>query len=134
MIAQLRKSGWEPYPGNTFEARTGNTNAYRWCRNIRFAPNTAIAPDCGLVHHSPMRTSITLDEDVYQLASLYAKGRGVTLGAAISEMVRKGAAAPLSGSPPPNLVRAPNGLLIFAPQGRIITSEMVKEALEEDDE
>jgi hypothetical protein len=81
-----------------------------------------------------MRTSITLDEDVYQLASLYAKGRGVTLGAAIGEMVRKGAAAPRSGSPSPNLVRAPNGLLILPARGRVITNEMVKEALEEDDD
>jgi hypothetical protein len=79
-----------------------------------------------------MRTSITLDEDVYQLAFLYAKGRGVTLGAAIGEMVRKGASAPRSDSPSPRLMRAPNGLLIFAPQGRVITPEMVKEALEED--
>lgn len=47
-----------------------------------------------------MRTSITLDEDVYQLATLYAKGRGVTLSAAISEMARRGAAA--SGTETPS--------------------------------
>ena len=86
-----------------------------------------------MVHNGCMRTSITLDEDVYQLATLYAKGRGVTLGAAIGEMVRKGSNAPRSESPSPRLMRAPNGLLIFAPQGRVITSEMVKAALEEDD-
>ena len=80
-----------------------------------------------------MRTSVTLDEDVYQLAILYAKGRGVTLGAALSELARRGSTAPPAESPSPRLVRAPNGLLIFAPQGRVITSEMVKEALEEDD-
>jgi hypothetical protein len=80
-----------------------------------------------------MRTSVTLDDDVYQLATLYAKGRGVTLGAALSELARKGGTAPPSDSPSPGLMRAPNGLLIFAPRGRTITSEMVKEALEEDD-
>ncbi len=80
-----------------------------------------------------MRTSITLDEDVYELATLYAKGRGVTLGAAVSEMARRGAAAPASTSPSPRLKRAPNGLLIFAGTGKVITSEMVKAALEEDD-
>lgn len=80
-----------------------------------------------------MRTSITLDEDVYQLATLYAKGRGVTLGAAIGEMVRKGASTPRSDSPSPRLMRAPNGLLIARPSGRVITPEMVKAALEEDD-
>jgi hypothetical protein len=86
-----------------------------------------------MVHNDYMRTSITLDEDVYQLAWLYAKGRGVTLGAAIGELARKGASAPPSGSPSPNLVRAPNGLLILPARGRVITNEMVKAALEEDD-
>jgi hypothetical protein len=80
-----------------------------------------------------MRTTITLDEDVYQLAMLYAKGRGVTLGAAIGEMARKGFEARRSESPSPRLKRAPNGLLILPATGRTITSEMVKAALEEDD-
>jgi hypothetical protein len=80
-----------------------------------------------------MRTSITLDEDVYQLASLYSKGRGTTLGAAIGELVRKGVAAQRSEPPSPRLKRAPNGLLILPANGKVITSEMVREALEEDD-
>jgi hypothetical protein len=80
-----------------------------------------------------MRTTVTLDQDVYELATLYARGRGVTLSAAISELARKGASTPPPESPSPRLVRAPNGLLIIPAQGRVITSEMVKEALEEDD-
>jgi hypothetical protein len=95
---------------------------------------TLIAPNLRLVHNSLMRTSITLDEDVYQIATLYAKGRGVTLGAAIGEMVRKASSTPRSASTSPRLMRAPNGLLIARPKGRIITSEMVKAALEEDDD
>jgi hypothetical protein len=79
-----------------------------------------------------MRTSITLDEDVYQHATLYAKGRGVTLSAAICEMARKGFATPPSDSPSPRLIRAPNGLLIAAPTGRVITSEMVRAAQEDE--
>jgi hypothetical protein len=86
-----------------------------------------------MMHNGSMRTTITLDQDVYELATHYAKGRGVTLGTALSELARKGSAALHSDSPSPHLVRAPNGLLIFASQGRVITSEMVKEALEEDD-
>jgi hypothetical protein len=81
-----------------------------------------------------MRTSITLDEDVYEIATLYAKGRGVTLGAALGEMVRKAISTPPSDSPSPRLKRAPNGLLIFAGTGRVITNEMVKAALNEDDD
>jgi hypothetical protein len=84
------------------------------------------------MHNGSMRTSVTLDEDVYQLATLYAKGRGVTLGAALSELARKGCTAPSAESPSPRLVRAPNGLLVFAPQGRVITSEMVKNAQEDE--
>ena len=80
-----------------------------------------------------MRTSITLDEDVYEIATLYAKGRGVTLGAAIGEMVRKAISAPVSSTPSPRLMKAPNGLLIARPSGRVITNEMVKAALEEDE-
>ena len=85
------------------------------------------------MHNGSMRTSITLDEDVYQIAYLYAKGRGVTLGAALGEMVRKATSAPSPESGARRLMRAPNGLLIAAPSGRVITSEMVKKALEEDD-
>jgi hypothetical protein len=80
-----------------------------------------------------MRTSITLDEDVYQHATLYAKGRGVTLSTALNEISRKGVEALHSTSPSPRLVRAPNGLLIIPSDGRVITSEMVKAALEEDE-
>ena len=75
-----------------------------------------------------MRTTVTLDQDVYELATLYARGRGVTLGTALSELARKGATAP----PESRLVRAPNGLLILPATGRVITTEMVKEAMEDD--
>jgi hypothetical protein len=80
-----------------------------------------------------MRTSITLEEDVYQHATLYAKGRGVTLSTALTEIARKGLEAMHSTSPSPRLIRAPNGLLIIPSDGRVITSEMVKAALEEDE-
>jgi hypothetical protein len=80
-----------------------------------------------------MRTSITLDEDVYQHATLYAKGRGVTLSTAFCEIARKGVEAMHSTSPSPRLIRAPNGLLLFGKKGRVITNEMVKAALEEED-
>ena len=84
------------------------------------------------MHNPPMRTTVNLDQDVYEIATLYARGRGVTLSAALSELARKGVSAPPSESTS-RLVRAPNDLLIFPAQGRVITSEMVKEALEEDD-
>jgi hypothetical protein len=75
-----------------------------------------------------MRTSVTLDDDVYGLATLYANAKGITLGAAIGELVRRGETAGSVQSPPSGLKRAPNGLLVFAAREgrRPITPEMVK--------
>jgi len=87
-----------------------------------------------MVQNEHMRTSITLDQDVYEIAYLYAKGRGLTLGGALSELAREGIEARKSESPSPRLMTAPNGLLIARAQGRVITNEMVKAALEEDDD
>jgi hypothetical protein len=87
------------------------------------------------MHTDFMRTTVTLDDDAYELAMLCAKGKGITLGAAISEFVRKGQEARLAEtSLSPRLKRLPNGMLVFADTGRAITSEMVKAALEEDDD
>ena len=79
-----------------------------------------------MVHTRLMRTSVTLDDDIYELAHLYARGKGITLGAAIGELVRRGESAPRPESNPSELVRDANGLLVFASRGRTITSEMVK--------
>lgn len=87
-----------------------------------------------MVHYVYMRTSVTLDDDVYELAYLYSRGKGITLGAAIGELVRRGEAAPPDKSSASEIEIAPNGLPVFKSRGRVITSEMVKAALEEDDE
>jgi hypothetical protein len=76
-----------------------------------------------------MRTSVTLDEDVHEFASNYAHGRGISLSAALNELVRKAEAAP---TPEPDIVFSPEGFPMFPPAGGRITSEMVKE-LEEDE-
>jgi hypothetical protein len=79
-----------------------------------------------------MRTTVNLDDDAYELAMLCARGKGITLGAAISEFVRKGQEARLAEPElSPNLKRLPNGMLVARHRGRVITSEMVKKALEE---
>lgn len=79
-----------------------------------------------------MRTTVNLDQDVYQLATLYAAGRGITLGAAISELVRKAEAKPRAASESPRLRIGANGLVVFAATGRKLTPEMVKAALEDE--
>lgn len=87
-----------------------------------------------LMHNSPMRTTVNLDDDAYELAMLCARGKGITLGAAISEFVRKATRPQNSEELSPNLKRLPNGMLVARARGRVITSEMVKAALEEYDD
>jgi hypothetical protein len=72
-----------------------------------------------------MRTNVTLDDDVHQFVSIYATAKGITLGAAISELIRKAEAAPPSK---PDLRRSASGLAMFPPTGKLLTPEMVKEA------
>ena len=84
-----------------------------------------------MVYIFVMRTSVTLDDDVYQLASLYADARGITLGAAIGELVRKANTERSDAAATSRLKTAHNGLRIFPARGRIITPEMVKEAQED---
>lgn len=72
-----------------------------------------------------MRTNVTLDEDVHQLASIYAAAKGITLGAAISELIRKAEAAQPA---PPDIRRSESGLAMFPPSGKTLTAQMVKEA------
>jgi hypothetical protein len=75
-----------------------------------------------------MRVRITLDEDVYQLVSLCAAGRGITFGAAVGVLVRKAMAGPQSRSRSSRTKTATNGLRVFSARGRVITPKMVKDA------
>ena len=54
-----------------------------------------------------------------------------TLAGRIGDMVRK-ATLPEAETTPRRLMRAPNGLLIAAPSGRVLTPEMVKAAQEDE--
>lgn len=77
-----------------------------------------------------MRTTVTLDDEIHEFAAYYARVRGLTLGAAIDELIRKAQAA--SAPKPPEIQHSPNGLPMFPPTGRTITTEMVKKLEEED--
>jgi hypothetical protein len=48
-----------------------------------------IASNLHLMHNISMRTTVTLDDDAYELAMLRARGKGITLGAALSESIRE---------------------------------------------
>jgi len=70
-----------------------------------------------------MRTTVTLSDDVHEFATYYANAKGITLSAAMNELIRKAEAAP---APKPDIRVGPNGLPMFAPAAGRITSEMVK--------
>jgi hypothetical protein len=72
-----------------------------------------------------MKVNVNLDDDVHQFASIYASAKGITLGAAIGELIRKAEATPL---PAPEIRRSASGLPMFPPTGQVLTSRMVKDA------
>jgi hypothetical protein len=78
-----------------------------------------------------MRTTITLADETHEFASYYARARGLTLSAAIDELIRKAEVAPASK---PKIVFSPDGFPMFPPSGsgRTITEEMVKKLEEEE--
>ena len=78
-----------------------------------------------------MRTNVNLADDARQFAMLYANARGLTLGDAITDLIRKGGKAACSPTETVEFGRSAAGFPTFPPSGRVITTEMVKEALED---
>ncbi len=78
-----------------------------------------------------MRMTVNLDPDVYSFTSAYAGAKGITMSAAISELIRRAEQAPESGSDSPRLKRNKHGYLVIAGTGDVLTPEMVKEASED---
>lgn len=79
-----------------------------------------------------MRTSVTLDEDVHDFVYSYSRGRGITLSAALNELIRKAEASPAPA--PLKLRRSSNGFPLLPRTGQVITSEMVKRYSEDEHE
>ena len=84
------------------------------------------------MHNERMRTTITLDDDVHEFAKYYANAKGISLSAAMNELVRKVESAPASEPVDFEFERSPNGLPLLPRTGRTITSEIVKQ-FEEDE-
>lgn len=78
-----------------------------------------------------MRTSVTLDDDMYELASTYAAARKITLDAAVSELLRS-ANAPATEERYPNIKISPQGIPILSSRVGPITMERVKAAQEDE--
>ncbi len=87
---------------------------------------------CIVVHNGGMRTSITLDGDVYSFASAYAEAKGISLSAAIGQLVRRAEQVPEPESGSARLKTSPHGYLVIAGTGDVLTAEMVKAASEDE--
>ena len=87
------------------------------------------------MHNKYVRTraNINLDADAYNFAAAYANAKGIPLGAAVSELLRRAEQLPepvISTSP--RLKTSPRGYLVKAKTGRVVTPEIVKEASEDE--
>ena len=80
------------------------------------------------MYYQVMRTTITLDDATYEIASLYAAARGITLGGAIGELIQRSQAA----SRPSRLKRAKNGLPVMTSRRKTVTPGLVKKLEAED--
>lgn len=83
------------------------------------------------MHNFRMRTTVTLDDDVHEFATYYARGKGITLSAALNELVRQAEKSPKAETGP-LIVFSPEGFPMFSPTGGTVTSEMVKRLEEEE--
>ena len=74
-----------------------------------------------------MRTTITLDDDVFEAAQAQAQASGKKLGKVLSELARRGLRAPAPGAPK-------RGLPVFdvQPNADIIPSSRARDLLAED--
>jgi hypothetical protein len=78
-----------------------------------------------------VKTTINLDDEIYELARVYASARGITLGNAIGELVRK-ADAGRTDTLESQIRIGANGLPVLISRGRTLTPEMVKAFAEDE--
>ncbi len=79
-----------------------------------------------------MRTNVNLADDARQFADLYAYANGITLGEAITKLIRKGQQVEAHRDDKIEFELSPAGFPVFPCSGRRITTEMVREVEEND--
>lgn len=78
------------------------------------------------------RANINLERDAYDFASAYASAKGIPLGAAVSELLRRAEQmAALPNPPSSRLKKSRRGYLVKGKTGRVVTPEMVRENAED---
>ena len=79
-----------------------------------------------------MRTNVNIAEDAREFAEYFANANGITLGEAITELIRKSKPSAATPSEAPKFGRGASGFPTLPSRGRVITTEMVLKAQEED--
>jgi hypothetical protein len=111
--------------------RSGRASKSALCIKIQEDHQIAdIASILNLMQNRTMRTTINLDDETHEYACYYARSKGITLSAAIDELIRK---AQNPEPAKPDIRVGPHGLPMFPPtQGPVLTSEMVKQLEQEE--
>jgi hypothetical protein len=68
-----------------------------------------------------MRTTLSIDDDVLEVATAHAKARGVSVGKAVSDLVRRALRGPIP-------LREENGRYVFdlPPDTTVVTNDHVR--------
>jgi len=80
-----------------------------------------------------MRTNVNIADDAREFAEIYAHANGITLGEAITEIIRREQKSEIGESRPLRFGRTASGFPTFPPSGRTITTDMVLNAQAEED-
>jgi hypothetical protein len=77
-----------------------------------------------------MRTTVSIEEETHGYLSYYAQARGITLGEAIDELIRKAKAAPPGSAPV--IEYTASGFPVFPVSAGEISDEQVKKLVEDE--
>ena len=79
-----------------------------------------------------MRTNVNLADDAREFAMVYADAKGITLGDAITELIREAQHAVSGKRKVRKFARSSAGFPMFPPSGRKLTTEQVRKAEEDE--
>jgi hypothetical protein len=75
-----------------------------------------------------MRTNVNIADDAREFAEIYANANGISLGDAITELIRKSRQSTSGARNGSSFARSEAGFPMFPKSDRTITTEMVLEA------
>lgn len=79
-----------------------------------------------------MRTNVEIADDAREFAAVYAHAKGLTLGEAITELIRRGKDAQREEPKVTKFLRSSAGFPVYPNSGRKLTTEQVRKAEEDE--